>query len=204
MFHFRSLILSLALSCAIHFVVFFFFSYCSLFHGAVGVGGRGRLNVMLRPGFIEVHSTDGDSLSSIGKTHGAVVLDSKSFSVSSSDSEIVASTSEEAQSPYKLARYFSADDVTFVPLALSDPFLEGDDYVEYPVSGTVVLDLWISEKGDVVYTEIVRSDLPERLVLPVERAFQRIRFVPGTLNGKQVGVVVQIEVDYENFLSAKQ
>ena len=195
----RPLVLPLVLSCAVHFLVLFF-SPCYLYsYGGVGVV-RNRLNVILHSDSILMHAREKLNESSKMQKQSTALQEREPSGVSRSDSEKEPLTSEDAWHPSLPSGYFPGDNLTVAPKALTDPVLEADDPADYSIMGTIVLKLWISEKGDVIYTEVGHTDLSERSALVVEKAFQKIRFIPGELNGKRVGTVLQVEVNYENSL----
>jgi len=118
-------------------------------------------------------------------------------------------TAERAEPASRLARgegllpvpapaFYPADQLTRRPRPLSPPNLYiGSDFARYVV-GKVVLRLWISAAGDVEAVEVVGGDLPKDVSDAAANAFRRSRFAPGELNGRRVGAVMQIEINYND------
>ena len=92
-----------------------------------------------------------------------------------------------------LAFYPSAA-LTTKPVALEEPQLEDGD----TVFGEQVLTLWIDDRGVVVEASVEHGDLSADRRSSVVDAFRRLRFAPGELNGKKVGAVLRIAVNYDD------
>ena len=70
------------------------------------------------------------------------------------------------------------------------------------VSGRLELLLHINAQGDVVSVAVESGDMPEAVVFATVKSFQQLQFVPGELHGRKVGVVMRIEVLYDEARSA--
>lgn len=103
-------------------------------------------------------------------------------------------------------RYFSSDLLTVRPYPLTH--LESPDLRESVLNGNegrVVLRVWVSDAGEVAATETEFTDMPTALSESIVAAWQRMRFMPGEIDGKAVGSVLRIEMTYEEFrLSAAE
>lgn len=64
---------------------------------------------------------------------------------------------------------------------------------EFAEHGYVVLELWISNKGAVEKSEIIKTDLSETVVNTVKNNFDLARFIPARLNKQDVHSRVIIE-----------
>lgn len=92
------------------------------------------------------------------------------------------------------ASFYPANELTIKPVALGEPALDGEDMV----SGEVVLALWIDAQGTVVEVSVERSELPADRLPVVADAFRVLRFSPGELNGRAVGAVMRIVINYDD------
>jgi hypothetical protein len=95
--------------------------------------------------------------------------------------------------------YYRADQLTQHPRPSAEPELHTPDAWPMVASGSVILKLWISERGEVISVEIEKTDLPEVLARAAAEAFGRSRFLPGEINGRRVASVMRIEVNYESY-----
>lgn len=65
------------------------------------------------------------------------------------------------------------------------------------VHGTLVLRLWIDEKGQVVAYEPEPTDLPVEYVRAVGDTLTSVRFAPALRDGRPVAAIYRIEIDAE-------
>lgn len=65
------------------------------------------------------------------------------------------------------------------------------------VHGTLVLKLWIDEKGQVVAYEPEPTDLPVEYVRAVGDTLTSVRFAPALRDGHPVAAIYRIEIDAE-------
>ncbi len=198
----RHLALPLLLSCTIHFLgLVFLFSFPVSIHKGSGGMKQSALQTRL------VSSSD------VQKVRGALTPNSEnqkpdvawhengSPALRREAGKAWPGGAEQAGRPsrsFPHPVFYSVSELTVLPQPLADPELELETGAENPVSGGMVLDLWINEEGHVIHTVPESTDLPESVAWRVEKAFQKLRFIPGELNGRKVGVVMQIEVRYEN------
>lgn len=70
------------------------------------------------------------------------------------------------------------------------------DVVAGKRNGVVVLQLELSERGDVDAVKVVESDLPDGFGDVARKAFQAARFHPGIKDGHSVPVRMKIEVRF--------
>jgi uncharacterized protein YoxC len=80
-----------------------------------------------------------------------------------------------------------ADDISEKDGALDQALREVDEH------GFVVLELWISDKGNVEKSEIVSTDLSKAVVSTVRDNFDLARFIPARLNKQAVHSRVTVE-----------
>jgi TonB family protein len=96
--------------------------------------------------------------------------------------------------------YYLTSELTIRPQALSEVELSPSEIFARGSSGRVVLNLWISESGEVVAVYVEISDMPEQVSVATEAAFRNLRFKPGEIDGKAVGSVMKVEAVYGNAL----
>lgn len=92
--------------------------------------------------------------------------------------------------------YYRAEELTMHPRPRTDPNLEMLGNWPFLASGTVILNLWIDKRGEVISVELEKTDLPEVLAQGAAETFKRLRFLPGELEGRQVASIMRIEVRY--------
>lgn len=99
--------------------------------------------------------------------------------------------------PYAMD-YYATNELTVEPQALGEPVLDPEKIASIVVSGRIILMLWIDDRGEVADVAVEDSDLPEAFSLAAIMAFRNLRFTPGESNGKKVGVVMRVEVRYDD------
>lgn len=121
-----------------------------------------------------------------------------SKSDSSSEQATVADQEKEATKPFHLpiAGYYPSSELTDPPEPLGEVNPPG--LGKYPEAGPgkIVLTLWISDSGSVVYALRESSTLPEAISNIIVAGFEQLKFKPGEISGRQVGTVLRIEIDY--------
>jgi hypothetical protein len=101
--------------------------------------------------------------------------------------------------PIPAPTYYTTDQLTKRPQPTFVPQLTLPQELE-PMfgSGKVVLKLWIDELGNVNSVDVDESNLPEAVAKTAAEAFGNLHFVPGEIDGRRVGVVMKIEVTYDD------
>ena len=108
---------------------------------------------------------------------------------SMADNEVLHSSQETE------ALYFTTDYLTRRPEALSE--IELPEMPFEPLErGGVVLALRIGPAGEVVSVSIVRSSISADATLRFQSAFEKLKFRPGEIHGKTVGVLMWVEAGY--------
>jgi len=92
--------------------------------------------------------------------------------------------------------FYTVDQITKHPVAITQPNLFVARTTARSVQGKVSLKIWVGERGEVEAVEVEKSNLPEAISKLTAEAFERLRYEPGEINGRPVGVVLRIEVDY--------
>ncbi|UCV02489.1 energy transducer TonB [Dechloromonas denitrificans] len=96
--------------------------------------------------------------------------------------------------------YFSSESLTVRPYPitlLAD--VEATEIGPGEMFGRTVLKVWISATGGVAAMETEFSDMPEPFRRAAVAAFERMRFMPGQVDGKPVGSIIKIEIGAEDF-----
>lgn len=83
------------------------------------------------------------------------------------------------------------------PIALHQPELDYPAEHTKALSGTLVLQLMISEAGSVDRVETTPGDLPASFSRVAIEAFSKVRFQPGILEGHPVKSQIWIEITFE-------
>ena len=94
--------------------------------------------------------------------------------------------------------YYPADQLSVRPIPLSE--MESPDF-DMPMQdrlASVVIDVSISELGEVVSVRPVISGLPDNYTESLVMAFSRLRFRPGEIDGRRVGSLLRVELTAEN------
>lgn len=69
---------------------------------------------------------------------------------------------------------------------------------KFPDGGKLILDIWISQFGNVDDTSIENTQLPQIFYDHVREAFLNARFSPGYKDGEAVNCLMRIEVNYQD------
>jgi hypothetical protein len=99
--------------------------------------------------------------------------------------------------PVPAPAFYTTNQLTKRPRPTSEPKLDVPELGPVFPQGKVILKVWISELGQVVSVGVEESDLPETVSATAVAAFGKLRFVPGEINGRRVGVMMKIEVTYD-------
>lgn len=95
--------------------------------------------------------------------------------------------------------YFPSESLTIRPYPITalDEMLDGVTPTE--MFGKAVLKIRIGATGEVAEMETGFSDMPEAFHVAVLAAFERMRFMPGQVDGKPVACIMEIEISAEDF-----
>jgi len=95
--------------------------------------------------------------------------------------------------------YFSSELLTVrpYPLTILDEML--GDVTPAEMFGKAVLKIWINATGEITRIETESSDMSEAFHSGLLAAFERMRFMPGQVDGKPVGSILKIEIGAEDF-----
>jgi len=90
--------------------------------------------------------------------------------------------------------YIPLEMLTVRPRPLGEVLLDSEEMAGMVSERSMVLELRVSERGEVVDVVIKSSELPEEVSSSVANAFRKLRFLPGELNGRKVGTVMRVGV----------
>jgi hypothetical protein len=106
--------------------------------------------------------------------------------------------------PIAAPAYYTTDQLTRRPRPTAEPELDTAETRPIFAAGSIILKLWIDERGDVIAVDVEKTDLPELFSKTAAAAFRDLRFTPGELNGRHVGSLMRIEVTYGGSRSLPQ
>ena len=96
--------------------------------------------------------------------------------------------------------YFTTDQLTKRPQAVTVAELDTAATQSIIVSGAMILQLRIDDRGQVVNVDIEQNELPEIFAVTAINAFKKSFFTPGERNGIRVNSLLRIEVRYDDKL----
>jgi len=94
--------------------------------------------------------------------------------------------------------YFTTDQLTKRPQAIQVAELDTAETRSIIVSGVMILQLRINDRGEVVDVEVEESGLPAIFARTAADAFKHSRFTPGERDGVRVNTLMRIEVRYDD------
>ena len=100
--------------------------------------------------------------------------------------------------PFPGPVYYTTDQLSKRPEAVSVAELDTAATQPFIVKGTVVLKLRIDERGQVADVEVETSDLPAIFAETAANAFRNSLFTPGERNGQKVNTLMRIEVRWDD------
>ena len=100
--------------------------------------------------------------------------------------------------PIPAPTYYTTDQLSKRPQPMSEPNFDASGTGMDFGAGKVVLNLWISELGRVVSVQADKGGVPEAVAASAAAAFGKLRYVPGEINGRPVGVMMKIEVSFDS------
>lgn len=94
--------------------------------------------------------------------------------------------------------YLTTDQLTKHPQAVAVAELDTAATRSIIVSGALILQLKINDRGQVVDVAVEQNELPEIFAETAVNAFKHSRFSPGERNGLPVNTLMRIEVRYDD------
>ncbi len=94
--------------------------------------------------------------------------------------------------------YYPTSFLTVRPQPIGEADLDPPHLRPIVASGKVRLTVWINPFGESSKVAVEATDLPQIFVDAAVGAFERLRFKPGELHGLKVGVVMRVEVTYDD------
>ena len=92
--------------------------------------------------------------------------------------------------------YYTIKELERIPSILKNVNSDPPELLQFSQGGELAVRIWIDENGNVVNTEIVKSNLPEEFNLSALKNFANAKFSPGIKNNFPVKTVVNITVRY--------
>lgn len=118
--------------------------------------------------------------------------------VQPSTSEVTSSHAGKDILPLKAQQFYPTDQLSLIPEPTEFKDMDTPESSSIIASGRMVLKLWIDEQGEVVHVLAEKSGLPPALIESAIRHFQQMRFIPGERYGQRVGVLMNIEIHYDD------
>jgi len=194
--------LSLICSCALHLFVLF-----SPVFGTVSISGlpysessqdkSSRLSVTLPPSRMITAQDWHPSAASPSVPSDLAAAEPRSVANPAPNSVGLRADTTDS-SPLPGAVYYPTSFLTVRPQPVGAPDLDPPQLRPIVASGKVRLTLWIKPSGETLKVAVESTDLPQYFVDVAVGAFERLRFKPGELHGLRVGVVMRIEVTYDD------
>ena len=114
---------------------------------------------------------------------------------------------EEPRQPQQLARgadllpvpapvFYTMDQLTKAPQPTSQPVLDVPYRIARAVRGGVTLQLSIDELGNVVSVVVEQSNVPAVVSALAAKAFWKLHYEPGEIDGRSVGALIKVQVKY--------
>lgn len=100
--------------------------------------------------------------------------------------------------PIPGTEFYPSSQLTKQPEAIEIAELDSHQLQAIIVSGTIILQLRISNQGQVVDAEVEESGLPDTFAQTAIAAFRASSFRPGERDGVPVGSIIRIEVRYDD------
>ena len=92
--------------------------------------------------------------------------------------------------------YLAAKELDVQPLPRGEPPEYAMLFADYPMSGELVLDLWIEESGRVGSVAVVGRTFPAAISERISREFVAIAFIPGQKGGREVKCQIRMALVY--------
>ncbi len=92
--------------------------------------------------------------------------------------------------------YYTIKELEHAPVILKNVDNDPPELLQFIQGGELTIQIWIDENGDVVNTEIVKSNLPEEFNKSAITNFSAAKFSPGIKNNIPVKTVAKITVRY--------
>ena len=92
--------------------------------------------------------------------------------------------------------YLAAKELDVQPLPRGEPPEYAMLFADYPMSGELVLDLWIEESGRVGSVAVVGRTFPAAISERISREFAAIAFIPGQKGGREVKCQIRMALVY--------
>lgn len=98
--------------------------------------------------------------------------------------------------PIPEPKYYSLKELEHIPSILKNVNSDPPELLQFSQGGELTVRIWIDEIGNVVNTEIVKSNLPEEFNKSALKNFADAKFSPGIKNNLPVKTIAYITVRY--------
>lgn len=95
-----------------------------------------------------------------------------------------------------ISPYYTIKELDQVPSILKNVDSDPPELLQFPQGGELTIRIWIDDKGSVIKTEIVKSELPEEFNKSALKRFLEAKFTPGIKNNIPVKTVAKITIKY--------
>lgn len=98
-----------------------------------------------------------------------------------------------------IGHYHPSDELSVIPTISVEPMLDRTFETSMPMTGTVVLQVFVGQNGvvDKVVPDREASQLPMEYQDAAAEAFKSAHFSPGEIKGRPVGAVLRMEVNFD-------
>lgn len=190
---------ALMVSCLLHVALLVLLMNSARTGGDVGSGGHSSNSVGIIRGKLIVSDKTPDTISMVGHDSGAQSKGGLSENSVAPEPRSPGSSGahESDLLPMKSPLFYDSKQLTKRPHPSIAVELDTPEMSSMNASGSIVLKLWINERGNVVSLAVEKTELPEPVLATAIKVFKNLHFEPGEINGDPVGSVLRIEIDYE-------
>lgn len=110
------------------------------------------------------------------------------------------SNNEGLSLPLEEPKYYSFQELDFRPTVVNDVNNNPQELSQYPEGGSVTLQLWMDEKGNISRVEVLKTNLTEDAAKKIAQGFLKLKFTPGQKNNEPVRSTVKITVELSSLL----
>ena len=98
--------------------------------------------------------------------------------------------------PLPEPKYYTLNELNQSPKILDDINSNPPELISFSQGGSLSLQLWIDEDGNVKRAESMETELPKEFVQSAISAFLKAKFLPGIKNKTPVKATINISVNY--------
>jgi TonB family protein len=94
--------------------------------------------------------------------------------------------------------YYPSELLSVAPQAMGVADFDPPSIRHIVASGHVIVKVWVNHEGKTTHTRIVSATILPAFADAAAKAFEKLAFIPGNINGMAVGAVMTIDVHYED------